>query len=585
MYNFSQLFFMFRILLVFSFLLVVASCNDGKSRDDMLREGKGGIYMGGTFRCNEEEYFKSLNPINITENTGSKIVDQIYEGLVKFDQKDLTIQPCLAKSWEVNDNGTLFTFHLRNGVRFHDDPCFPGGKGRVVTARDFKYCLDRLCYYNPAENQGFWIFRDLVKGANEYSALTEKGGNDPAGVSGVRVIDDSTLQIELMNPFAVFFDRLALPFARVYPKEAVEKYGSDMRVKCVGTGPFQVKVLKENEVVFLTRNPNYWGVDAYGNQLPYLDNVKTTFIKEKKSELLAFQKGGLDMVWRLPFDMKDDVVDLNDKLTPAYAFAQLQVTNSMSIQYYGFLHPGTVFSNKQVRQAFCYAIDREKICRFTIKGSGSPAIHGYIPPGTGSYEVRAVKGYSFDPQQAQNLMTEAGYPKGKGFPKVTLQLNSGGGRNEQVAQAIQKMLTENLNIQVELLQVPWAQHSESIESAKVKFWRLGWVADYPDPENFLNLFYGKWVPESIETKTYLNSFRYKNSVYDALYETALATVDEHERNALYNKVDQIAIDDAVALPIYYDRDHRLLQPNIRNFPQNGMELRDFTSVYFVPKGK
>lgn len=563
--------------------LLLSACGGKKSQEMSLREGEGGIWLGGTFRYNEEEFFKTLSPINITEVTGSRLVDQIYEGLVAFDQKDLSIKPALAKSWEVNPEGTLFTFHLRTGVRFHDDPCFPDGKGREVTARDFKYCLDRLCYYNPAENQGFWIFRDLVKGANEYQELTKSKKDDPNGVSGVKVLNDSTLQIELVRPFSVFLYRMALPFARVYPREAVEKYGTDMRIKAVGTGPFQVKLLKENEVVFLTRNPNYWGYDEHGNQLPYLDNIKVSFIKEKKTELLAFQKGDLDLVYKLPFDMKEDVVDADDNLKPPYTEAQLQAINSMTIQYYGFLHVDPVFNNKKVRQAFAYAIDRERICRFTIKGSGTPAIHGFVPPNTGSYDATKVKGYSFDPEKARNLLEEAGYPKGQGFPRVTLQLNSGGGRNEQVAQAIQKMLTETLNIQVELLQVPWAQHTESIESAKVQFWRLGWIADYPDPENFLNLFYGKWVPDDINVKTYLNSFRYKSAKFDEIYEKALATVDEAARNALYNQADQIAIDDAVAMPIYYDRDHRLLQSHVRNFPQNSMEHRDFSKVYFVPK--
>lgn len=570
----------FGILLIAAILL---SCSGGKPTEFKLRPAKGGRYYGGTFRWNEEEYFKTLYPINITEVIGHRICEQIYEGLVKFDDSTLAVIPCIAKRWDISPDGKVYTFHLRDDVYFHDDPCFPDGKGRQVTAQDFKYCLDRLCYHNPADNQGFWIFSQVVKGASEYDSLTAGGVVPEGGVSGVTVLNDSTLQIELERPYAVFLARLGLIFGKVYPHEAVKTYGSEMRVHCVGTGPFKIKTIIENQVVFLTRNDKYWGVDEYGNRLPYLDAIKVTFIKEKKNELLEFKKGKHDMVYRLPLEMIDEIIDPDLNTRPEYAKYQVQYLPSMSLQYYGFQHQGKLFYDKRVRQAFCYAIDREKFCKFTLKNTGLPAIYGMVPPGTGTYDSKQIKGYTFQPEKARQLLAEAGFPQGKGFPKVTLQLNSGGSRNTQVAEAIKKMLEETLNIQVDLLIVPWAQHSEAVESAKTDFYRLGWIADYPDPENFLNLFHSKYVPASLSEKTYINSFRYKSQEYDAYFDKALATIDEKERNALYALADQKAVDDAVVMPNYYDIDFRILQPNIRNFPQNAMEYRVLEEVYLVPR--
>jgi oligopeptide transport system substrate-binding protein len=567
------------------FLIVAAlsSCGSGnKAEEATLVPGKNGVYYGGTLKINEVEYFKSLYPLNITEVTAHRTITQIYEGLVGFVQKDLSIEPVLAESWDISEDGKTYTFHLRKGVKFHDDPCFADGKGREVTAKDFKYCLDRACFKNPSDNQGYKFAVDIIKGAQEYYDKSGSGKLDPKGVSGVRVIDDYTLQIELVQPYSALLSRLALPWANVYPEEAVKMYGTEMRVNTVGTGPFKVKTLKENQVIFLERNPNYWGKDEHGNQLPYLDLVKISFITESKKELEQFEAGELDMVYRLPLESKDNIADINDKPIGNYQKYQLQSMPNLAIQYYGFLNVDSIFSNKLVRQAFCYAIDRKKICDFTLKGTGFPAIYGFVPPGTGSYDATKVKGYDYNPEKARALMAEAGYANGAGFPNITLQINSGGKRNESVAEAVEKMLEENLNIQVEITRMSFAQHTEAVEAAKVNFYRMGWVADYPDPENFLTLFDGKWFEPDLSVKTYINSYRYKSDAYDAAFHGALASTNEVERNDLYAQADQIAINDAVVLPIFYDKDYRLLQPNVRNFYQNAMEHRNAKDVYFVP---
>ena len=281
--------------------LLLAGCSGGNSQHG-LRPGKGGKTLGGVFRMNEVEYFRSLYPLNVTEVVGNRIVTQVYEGLVGFSQDSLAIVPVLATKWEIDSNATKFVFHLRRGVHYHDDPCFAGGKGREVTANDFKYCLTKLCESDP-NNQGYWVFENRVKGSKEYYESTKAGHPLPEGVTGVKALNDSTLEIDLMEPFAGFMNMLALPFTAVFPKEAVEKYGIDMRSKCVGTGPFYIRALKDDQSLTLARNPDYWGYDSAGNHLPYLDGVRFSFIKDHKAELIEFKKGNMDLVYRLPLEL------------------------------------------------------------------------------------------------------------------------------------------------------------------------------------------------------------------------------------------------------------------------------------------
>jgi peptide/nickel transport system substrate-binding protein len=574
--------------IVFAFFVChyLWSCSAQPTSEQQHKKGElsplnGGKYRGGVFRINETEYFRSLYPLNITEVVGHRIINQIYEGLVSLNQANLRIEPCLAVSYAVSADAKTYTFKIRKGVKFHDDPCFKNGKGREINAFDVKYCLDKLCEAD-ANNQGYWVFQNLVVGADEYYASTTKKKPLTGGVAGVKVIDDYTIQISLIRPFASFLAKMATPFTAVFPKEAVDKYGLDMRDHAVGTGPFRIKAIENDESVFLERNPSYWGKDSFGNQLPYLDAIKFSFLHDEKVEMMEFDKGKLEMKYRIPLDMFDEVIDNNGKAKQEYSHFQIQQTVEMSTQFYGFLHSEFPFNNKYVRMAFCYAVDREKLCKYTIHGQGVPATHGLVPPCFDGYDWKGVVGYEFNPAKAKAYLSMAGYPNGKNFPLVTLQLNSGGGRNANVAEAVKKMLEETLNIRVQLNQVVWAQHSENIETGKCTFWRLGWVADYPDPENYLNLMNGANVPKNPKDKAYINSFRYVNPLFDSLYQSANQTTSTTERNELYKKADQIGVDDAVMLNLFHNKQFRLLQPYVRDFPQNAMEYRLLKSVYFIP---
>jgi peptide/nickel transport system substrate-binding protein len=360
-----------------------------------------------------------------------------------------------------------------------------------------------------------------------------------------------------------------------------------MRTKAVGTGPFMLKTVKEGEAVILERNPDYWAQDADGNKLPYLDVIRFSFIKEKRQEFIEFKKGNLDMVYGIPIENIQDILGELDKAKENKPF-QLQISPAMSIFYYGFFHPLKPFDDKRVRLAFNYAIDRKKIVEHTLKGEGIPSAYGVVPPAPTfikmGYDTSKIKGYEFNPDKAKKLLAEAGYPNGKNFPQLTLQINSGGGdRNVLTAQVIQGMLKENLNIDINIEMLPFAQHLDKLESGKALFWRAGWFADYPDPETFLTLFYSGHIPPSLTDRSYVNSVRFKNAKYDSLFTLAMKEVDDKKRFDLYRQADQIAIDEAAIMPIFYDEIYRLVQNNVKGFDVNAMEYRDLSRVYFVPE--
>ncbi|MBL7787579.1 MAG: ABC transporter substrate-binding protein [Chitinophagales bacterium] len=556
---------------------------DKSEKQQLVKTSKGDAYFGGIFNMNEEEFFRTLYPPNIGDAIGHRVANQLYEGLVRPSQaSDVRILPCLASRWEVSPDGKVYTFWLRADVRFHDDACFPDGKGRLMNAQDVKYCLDRACA-SASDNKGSNFFKDRIAGATDYFEATKTGKYPEGGVSGIVVSNDSTLQITLTAPFPNFLYLLAMQYGFVYPKEAITKYGNDgMRLHAVGTGPFVLKNATENQSVLLLKNENYWGTDSFGNHLPYLNGIRISFVNDKMAELLNFKQGKLDMVYKLPYEMSDEIVDRSGKLLGDYSQFVLQESPTLNVQYYGFLTTGKLFNKKALRQAFCYAIDRQKLVDYTLKGAAVPAIYGRTPTCVPDFPYQQIKGYGFDPQKAKALIAEAGYPDGKGLQPIKLQINSGAKRNEQVAEVVAKMLEENLGVKIVLDKLPLSQHFELVEQGKTDFWRSGWMGDYPDAENFLHFLLSKHVPTEANGIAYLNPMRYKNPVFDAKVAQALATTNTTQRNLLYVAAEQIALDDAPTMNLFYEKDRRLLQVYVQNFPQNMLEYRNLVDVYLMP---
>lgn len=582
-------------IVVFTGVIAVASFTSctgkGNSKEDIeggeLKPAEGyyldgdkkyKIYYGGIFRMNEVEQFKNLFPQAMIDAVSNRIATQIYQGLYKFDQKTLAPINCLAESEEVSEDAKVWTFKIRKGVYFHDDACFSGGKGRELTAKDIKYCFDMLCELR-IDNQLSELFTTRVLGAQEYYEASKNGSKSKDGVKGIELIDDYTIRITLHTPYSAFKSLLAHNGCWIFPKEAYDKYGKDMRAKCVGTGPFKVDAIDEGTQVRLVRNPNYWEKDENGNQLPYLDIVKITFTKDKKSELANFKQKNLDMVWKLPVDEMDEVlVDLENAMNGGNTEFKYQQINGLSIQFYAFNASSPIFNNVKVRKAFNYAIDRESLVKYTLKGEGDPANHGLVPKFFG-YDNSKIEGFEYNPDLAKKLMIEAGFPNGKGFPKVTLMINEGGSTNTILAEAVHNMIKENLGVELEIEILQFPVLLERFTTGQADFWRTAWIADYPDASNFLALFYGKNVPTDPTAYSFPNSSRFKNTLYDSYFEQGMASLDQAERQKYYQKCDSILIAEAALIPIYYDQYIRLIQNDIVAFPINAMEYRDLTRVF------
>lgn len=566
-------------------VLLNLSCGSGESEDsnEDLKIAEGGKYYGGIFRINESEYIKNLFPHNITDAYSYRVASQIYEGLFKFDPETLTVTKGLVEDFSVDDSGLVYRFQLKKGIMFHDNPCFAGGKGREVTTQDVKYCFTRLCTQS-LNNQHFSIFEDYLRGAKEHYEASRDGNQPDFDVEGIKVIDGYTIELHLIRPNSLLTVNLAQPACFIYPEEAEEKYGVDMRINAVGTGPFILNIndVEEDISIILKKNPFYHGRDRFGNQLPFVDAVSIQFIKDKKTELFEFRKGNLDMIYRLPTEY---IIEILEETMPGangeYSQFQLQRSPEMMTQFLTLNNQNGVFRNINVRKAFNFAIDRTKILDFVLNGEGyAPGNHGITPPVFSDYNTDDIRGYSLNIDSARFYLQRAGYPNGSGFPKLQFLLNAEGDRNTNVAVEIQKQLKDHLNVDIELQILPFAQLLEKSYKGDYNILRAAWVADFPSAENFLWIFSSKDVPNSLNEASYPNVARYVSKSFDSYYEAALKAKSIEEANALFKKAEMKLMDDAPVIILWYDEGYRLVKSYVKDFPNNPMQYRDLGRVYF-----
>jgi peptide/nickel transport system substrate-binding protein len=562
------------ILAIFTSLLI-ASCGGDKNKntgDSVTAEAKGGKVYGGYLRLSETESFQSLNPISILDVTSNFIATQIYDGLVRLNNATLKVEPAIAEKWEIDAAGTKYTFHLKKGVTFQDDKCFSGGVGREVKANDFKYSFELLCKNTPDNQAFFSTFKDRVKGANNY--YEGKGE-----LEGIKVIDDYTLEVTLEHPSTVFLQILAESLCGVVAKEAVDKYGKDMKI---GAGAFVFDVNKSTkDKIVLRKNPTYYGMDSLGNKLPFLDSVLIYIIPTKDQELALFKDGKLDMITSLPSQSIKEMVETQiqdfQSAPPKYL---LDNAAEMITQYYTFNVSRPPFDNPKVRKAFNLAINRKRIVEEILNNQAfGPATNGLTPSTFAGYDISKIKGYDYDVAEAKKLLAEAGYPNGRAFPPVKIILNSGGARNTNVVVEVQKQLLENLNVNVDFEVIPMAQKLELASTGQSDIVRDAWVADYPSPESFLSVFYGATVPKDAAQKSYPNTARYKNAQFDKYFEMGRDAINRDSSFAYFMKAEQQLMNDAPMIALWYDGNYRLTRYGIQNANTNAMRYRNLSDVY------
>jgi oligopeptide transport system substrate-binding protein len=555
-------------LLLTSVLLF--GCKSGDDTNVEILTGRGGIVYGGQFRFYSAEKVGDLFPLTVNDVYAQRVTSQIFQGLLRINPEGTVAEPCLASSYQVSEDAKVFTFEIRKGVFFQDNDCFSGGKGREITAEDFKYCFEMACSNNPKRNQSSWLLIDRIKGAKEFFDGKAKS------VSGLRVKSAYEFEIELVESFAGFDKVLTHSSLVVFPKEAVEKYGDDIHQNPVGTGPFVLKELNDQQVE-LVRNANYWEQDEFGNQLPYLASILIQFNGKKIDELMAFRNKEIDLVLEIPVDEIQNVLGtLIEAQEGKNVKHRVASVNSLSVEYIGFAHVNSVFSDKRVRQAFHLAIDRNTIVDRDLNGDVIAVENGFVPFMTG-YPIKSVKGHTFDPNRAKALLKEVGYPDGRGFPVVDFYVNtSETSPSYKMAEAVVRALRENLNITVQIKNVSYQEREDAIRSGKAAMWRGGWLADYPDPENFLSIFVSNAQTENISI---INPFKYNSAEFDELFARAKRETNAEERMKLYAKCDQLLVDDAVVVPLFNKDFITMVNLKAKKFETNQMERLDFTRVY------
>lgn len=506
------------------------------------------------FYYNESSGIATLDPAFAKNQSIMWVVHQIYNTLVEIDS-NLQVVPSVAKYWDINADRTVYTFHLRNDVFFHDHPLFKTGKGRRVVAADIVYSLTRIQDKNVASS-GAWIFNNRV------------------AENGFTALNDSTLQLKLIRPFQPILGILSMQYCSIVPREVVEYYGKDFRSHPYGSGAFKLISWDEGEALILHKNKQYWERDKAGEQLPYLDAVKISFYDNKATEFLQFRQQKLSFINDVDASFKDELLSKKGVLRPEWnGKLVLKKHAYLNIEYMGILVDdknslvrNSPTNNKLVRQAMNYAINRPQLMMYMRNSIGIAAEAGFVPGGLPSRNTETVKGYTYNPDKARALLKQAGYNAANAstIKLLTIAIYT------DVASFVARQLEEvGIKVQVEVIQKSLLL--EQTAKSQALFFRGSWIADYPDAENYMAMFYSKNPAPP-------NYTRYKNPAFDVLYERALQETNDSARYSLYRQMDQIVINDAPVIPIWYDMVFHLVQPNIKGFEPNALNLLELRNT-------
>lgn len=518
---------------VFWIVLTLVSCQNkaGTVNEDLV------------FRYNESANIQTLDPAFARNQAIIWPCNQLFNGLVQLDDS-LHIQPDIAKNWSISEDGKVYRFTLRRDVYFHKHINFGSDSTRTVTASDFEYSFKRLTSDQLA-SPGAWIMQK---------------------VDGFKVENDSVFVISLQEPFPAFLGLLSMKYASVVPREVTEDVHHNFRSHPIGTGPFYFKFWEENVKMVLRKNPLYFETDFNGISLPYLEAVAITFLPDKQSSFLQFIQGNLDFISGLDPSYKDEIITEDGVLREKYQERFKQISGPyLNTEYLGFnMENDGIARDIRIRRALDMGFDRKKMLMYLRNGMGSANVGGMIPKGlAGNIELEA----KYNPTLAKELIANYKKETGTIHPTITLSTNAS---YIDIAEFLQREWQKiGINVQVDVS--PPATLRQGIATGKVAFFRGSWIADYPDAENYLSLFYSKNIPPNGPNYTH-----FKNKNYDVLYKQAYRTILETERTAIYKEMDSIIGNELPVIILFYDHAVRFTHKNVENLginPMNNLFLK------------
>lgn len=501
---------------------------------------------------------KTIDPQLNSAVDGSTIIHNAFEGLMREDENS-KIVPGTAEKYEVSDDGTVYTFHIRKDAKWSD--------GKPVVAGDFEYAWKRALNPEVAAEYAYQLFY-IKNGAAYYNQEKVGGKVATAEDVGVKVIDDSTLEVTLEAPVPYFLSLAAFPTYFPVRKDIIEGNEEKWTLKpdtYISNGPFKMSEWKEKESITFVKNENYW--DAKNVKL---ETLEVKLIDDQITYLNAFKSGEIDVIESPPQAEIPTLLDEGTAKIYPYLGTYFYVINVSDKAKDVDPKAAEALSNPKFRKALSLAIDRQLIVDKVAQGGQAPAT-SYVPAGIlDSIGKEFQKDYSSkgaNIEEAKKLLAEAGYPNGEGAPTITFTFNTDQG-HQNIAQAVQDMWKTNLGINVELKNEEWAVFQDTRNNFQYSMARHGWIADYNDPMTFLDM----WT-----TGNGQNNAGYSNKEYDKLIAQAKVELDDAKRTELLHKAEDILMDESPILPLYYYTNVLCIDKNVKGTyksPLGQMEFRD-----------
>jgi oligopeptide transport system substrate-binding protein len=551
-------------------LIALSACDYFKDENKKLA---GNINAGGTLTIAHSIIDVKTLPMQATDLQSSFVISLLYDRLFKLSDKSNKAIPYLVDNYVITNDGKKYTFELKKGVYFQDDPCYPNGRGKELSAADVKYTIELLCTQSPDNFNFEYTLQNLIVGANAfYENSTKKIEQE---LSGLKIIDKYKFSIEIENATTKLLHVLSSSALSIISKEAYEKYGNK---NINGTGPFIMDKKFTTLKSIFVKNQNYFLKDSLGNKLPYIDSVVLIRNNDMNARFKEFKSGKADLVTSIPAkDIKtiieEEIQFFENADEKAKFFVDFEPEYSTRVLLLNLNNEP--FKNKLVRKALNYALDKDKILEIFGTGlSAGAANSSFVPPimVKMAYNLPDNTNYKFNLALAKKYLAEAGYPDGKGLPPINLivpQQDDG----VKLALELQKQWLQNLNVKMAFEIVDFSKNIEMyINSGKYEMSDFFWIADYPSPESFLNLFYAD------AAKQRKNWMSYFNADYNFYFDKAIRSNQTDSMMHYFNAAENILMDDAPVIFLYYGSNFKLVNSRITQLETSPLGYYDLTRV-------